>query len=178
MMTNRTILLAIPLTALLFLSGCTSGTILSTQSPTGLDQIGGTYDLILYGGQNARDLRSIAILDRTEDPYTILPYGAAFNYRIIEKISAVDALESGERFLYDLAEYRAMEKREIYSPNHTVIGYELRPIFMPLTTGFLGDILDTSYVLQPENRVTVYVDFKGNAQNQMDFNDKNAPWGH
>ena len=178
MKTNTTLHLTISVALLLLLGGCASGTLLSSQSLVGHDTSPGTYNLILYGGQNARDFKSIAILDRVDDPYTILPFGAAFNYRIIENLSAVEAMESGERFINDLAEYRATDKREILAPDHTVIGYELRPLFLPLATGLLGDILDTSYVLEEENRVMVYVGFKARYQDPLDPTSNDFIWGH
>ena len=167
MNTNSTPLLAIPVCALLLLSGCASGVLLSTHSQPGLTPNPGTYNLILYGGQNARDFRSIAILDRNDDPYTILPYGAEFNYRIIAGLSADEAMEGGERFIKSLVPYWTTEKREILGPDNSVIGYELRPFFMPFSTGILGDILDTSYLLGPEeNRVTVRISLKRYLLNQ------------
>jgi len=167
----------IPITLLLLLSGCASGTLLSTQSLADLDPGHGTYNLILYGGQNARDLQSIAILDRSGDPYTILPYGATFTYRIIENLSASEAMERGEGFINDLYAYRTTERREIHGPDHTVIGYELRPLFMPITTGRLGDLLDTSYLLQADNQVLVYVGFKNGYQDPLEFPGPGSLWG-
>lgn len=177
MNSKRVLRRAIPLTLLFLLSGCAGGTLLSTQSLVDLEPGPGTYNLILFGGQNARDLRSIAILDRTDDPYTILPYGAAFNYRLIEKLTASEAMERGGQFINDLYAYRATERREIHGPDQTVIGYELRPLFMPLTTGRLGDLLDTSYLLQPDNRVLVYVGFKEGYHDPLEFPGPGSPWG-
>jgi len=163
---------------LLLLSGCTSGTLLSSQTIADLDAGRGTVTLILYGGQNAHDLRTIAIIDRSDDPYSLLPYGAAFNYRIIENLSMTDALERGERFINDLYSYRATEKRAIHAPDHTVIGHELRPLFMPLDTGLLGNVLDISYVLQADdNRVTVFVEFKSGFQDPQDATEPFFIWG-
>lgn len=173
MNTNSTLLLTIPVTLLFFLNGCIDGTRLSTQSVADLNTSRGTYNLILYGGHNAHDLQSVAILDRTDDPHTILPFGASFKYRIIENLSTADALARGERFLNDLIAYRGTEKREIRGPDQTVLGYELRPLFMPLATGLLGDILDSSYVLQEENRVVVYISFRGHYQDPMDSSSGN-----
>lgn len=169
MKTNNTLRLAIPVLLLLLLSGCLSGTRLSSRSVADLDTSRGTYNLILYGGHNTHALRTIAILDRSDDPYTIVPYGASFNYRIKENLSAAEARESGEQLLRTLVAYRATEEREILGPDNTVIGYELRPLFMPITTGIHSDILDTSYFLQADNRVMVYVDFRGHYQDPMDY---------
>lgn len=165
---KRTCLLAILVAFLSFQSGCTSGTLLLSHSIPSLDARRGTYDLILYSGQNFQDPRSVAILDRTDDPYTIVPYGAPFHYRTIEGLSAADALKNGERFVHRLYAFRATEKREILGPDHTVIGYELRPLFMPLDTGYMGDIVDTSYLLRSGDRVMAYVGLKGSCQNQRE----------
>ncbi len=177
MKTNRTLHLTITVALLLLLGGCASGTLLSSRSLAGLETSPGAYNLILYGGQNARDFRSIVILDRVGDPYTILPFGAAFNYRIIDNLTAAEAMARGERFINDLAEYRTMERREIYAPDKTVIGYELRPLYMPLSTGLLGDLLDTSYLLQAENRVLVYVNFKKSYHDPLTSPANDSSWG-
>jgi hypothetical protein len=165
---NNTRLFAIPVALLLLQGGCVSGTRLTSQSIAALDMDRGSYNLILYGGQNYRDLASVAILDRTDDAYTILPYGATFKYHIIENLSADKAVERGSLLINDLHTYKSTETRAIYGPNNTIIGYELRPLFWPLDTGHFGDIVNTSYVLQAENQVTVYVGFKGNIQDPLD----------
>jgi hypothetical protein len=170
-------LLAILFPVVLLQNGCTSGILLSSRPIAARDTGRGSYNLILYGGQNPRAADSVAILDRTDDPYTILPYGAAFNYRIIDNLSADEAIKRGRAFISDLTSYRATEIREIDGPKHTVIGYELRPLFMPLETGRLGDFVDTSYVLQEKNQVRVYVGFRGGYSNPLDSPDFNSDGG-
>lgn len=165
---TSTRLFAVPIACLLLQGGCMSGTRLSSHSIAALDTDRGAYDLILYGGQNYRDLSSVAILDRTDDAYTILPYGADFKYHIIENLSAAKAVERGGLLINDLHTYKSTQTRAIYGPNNTVIGYELRPMFAPLDTGHFGDIVDTTYVLQADNLVTVYVGFKGDLQDPLD----------
>lgn len=160
------------------LSGCTSGTFLSTRPLTDRETVHGAYNLIMYSGQNAQDLRSIAILDRADDSYTIVPYGAAFTYRVLNNLPAPEAMETGVRFLNDLYSFRATDSQIIYAPDQTIIGYELTPLFMPIYTGLLGDILDTSYFLQAENKVVVYVDFKTAYQSPQNAHNSSFLWGH
>ena len=71
MKTTSARLKAIAVALSLLVGGCASGPLLSTHPLAGLDLGRGPYRLIQYGGQNARDLRSIAILDRSDDAYTI-----------------------------------------------------------------------------------------------------------
>lgn len=175
MKTNNRTLWAIALASLLLLGGCASGTLLPSRAVANLDTGHGTYTLILAGGQNFHDLNAVAILDRSDDPYTILPFGEAFNTRLIPNLSAAEAMERGEAFLANLASYRTTEKREIIGPDHTVIGYELRPLFMPMDTGLLGDIVDTAYVFAAENRVTVYVGYRAGYQDPRDAERSHLP---
>jgi len=149
------------LSAFIVLTGCASGTMLSTQAlQEGHAPSDGTYTLILYGGQNVYDYETIAILDRSDDPYTILPFGAPFHYRVIREVSAADALRQGDSLMNDLNGYQAMERRGISGPDKTLIGYELRPLFAPLFTGRHSDALTTSYLLGADNSITVYVSLK------------------
>lgn len=161
----------------LSLSGCVSGTLLATHTLAGHEPAKGGYTLILQGGQSARDLRTVAILDRDDDPYTIMPFGAAFNYRVVGRLPAGEAMATGERFLNDLISYRSMARREILGPDRTVIGYELRPLFMPFATGLSGDPLQTSYLLRADGQVTVYVDLKRPFHTLMDADDHGMYWG-
>lgn len=156
-------------TCLLLLNSCTHGTILSTHTTKDIKQVRGKYDLILYGGQNPHDFRTVAILDRTDDRYAIYPYGATFNYRIIKNLTPEEAQRLGNEFIRRITEYRATEKYEIFGPGHTVIGYELRPIYMPLAAGWLGDLLSTSYFLSGDDLVTVYISVKGEYSNREEF---------
>lgn len=165
---NHSSFVTIPVALLVLQSACINGTRLSSQSIAALDTTRGTYTLIMYGGQNFRDLGSVSILDRTDDAYTIMPYGAAFKYRIIEDLSATEAVETGDRFINDLHTYKSTEIRAIHGPDNTIIGYEMRPLFMPLDTGYFGDVIETSYILQEGNQVTVYVGFKGGIEDPLD----------
>jgi hypothetical protein len=171
MKTSRAFLLSIPVSLLLFIGSCTSGTLLSPHTLNRPEPVRGTYNLILYGGRNAHDLRTVAILDRNDDQYTIHPFGAAFNYRIIKDLPAAEAMERGNEFVSRIISYQATEKHEIYGPDHTVIGYELRPLLMPFTSGWLGDPLYTSYLVNGNNQITVYVGYKGEQSEDSNDND-------
>ncbi|MBA3015851.1 MAG: hypothetical protein KKD63_00305 [Proteobacteria bacterium] len=172
--TKRMSLPVVLVIILLFLSGCAPGILLRTRMLKTIGPDPGSYDLILYGGQNPHDFRTVAILDRTDDQYAIIPFGAAFNYRIIKGLPAAEALEMGSRFISDITAFRAEEMREIYGPKNIVIGYELRPVYMPLTTGWLGDILITSYHLIEKGHVTVYVSFRGENSFDMPESSRNG----
>lgn len=155
---KNAILVPLAVSLLLFLSGCVSGTLLTTHSVAMQNQPEkGPYTLILYGGQNPYDFASVAILDREDDQYRIQPYGSSFNYRTFEGVAGADAIERGNRFLANLSNYRRTELREIFGPGNAVIGYEMRPIFLAVNTGGFGDILDTMYVLKKNNLVMAYI---------------------
>ncbi len=178
MNTKNAILVPFAVSFLLFLSGCVSGTLLTTHSVAMQDQPGkGTFTLILYGGQNPYDFASVAILDREDDQYRIQPFGSSFNYRTFEGVAGADAIERGNQFLANLMYYRRTELREIFGPGNTVIGYEMRPIFFPMNTGGFSDILDTMYVLKQNNLIMAYISLTSWFEDPLDNRSDSFRWG-
>jgi len=136
------------------------GSLLTTRSTSEYDAKG-DYILILYGGQNIHDFKTVAILDRENDNYRIVPFGANFNYRTFKGLTGQEAYEKAFTFLSNQNDFRNVEKRSIIGPDgDTIIGYEIRPFYHSFTVGRLGDVMKTSFVLRPDNTVQVYVSLK------------------
>jgi hypothetical protein len=131
------------LAGILSLQACVHGTSLKTVVPHTVD-VQGTYTLILYGGNYSGDLETVAILDREGDRYTFEPYSPAFNYRVIKGQTSDHALPAAEQFVRRAPSYQSEQLRSVLDETGTVIGYELRPLYLPFVYG-TSDVLDIDY---------------------------------
>jgi len=121
-----------------------------------IDDVSGTFTLILYGGRFADDLETIAILDFEGDQYTFEPYAPEFDYRIKKGVQAKKAIEEVEKFVsFHNAFWRSQLSRIIDNKGNT-IGYELRPLYLPVTYG-ISDLLEVHYWLEEDNKVKVTI---------------------
>jgi len=149
---------ALAASLLLTLTACASGTLLPTDylHSHQIDDKG-TFDLILYGGRNVHDLKTVAILDRDGDPYTIVPFGAEYFSRRLDNLPLPEAFSKGEQFIANSLYYSTTEIKVIKGPDGSIIGYELRPLYMSLYVGGTGDVLSTAYLLKKDNTVVAYI---------------------
>ena len=131
------------LAGILSLQSCVHGKSLKTVSPNTVD-VQGTYTLILYGGSYSGDLETVAILDREGDRYTFEPYAPAFNYRVIKGQTSDHALPAAEQFVRRNPSYHSEQLRSVLDETGTVIGYELRPLYLTFVYG-TSDVLDIDY---------------------------------
>ncbi len=130
------------------------GKSLTAVEATAID-VPGTFTLILYGGRHFRDVETLALLDLEGDPYTLEPYAPEFDYRVIRGLSAKDALDRAEHFLSSQYAFRRSLLSRILDNSGKTIGYEVRPLYDPLTFGFT-DVLDVDYRLK-DGKVKVTV---------------------
>ena len=131
------------LAGILFLQGCIQGKRLRTEATQTAD-FQGAYTLILYGGNYSGDLETVAILDREGDRYTFEPYAPAFNYKVIKGQTSDHALPAAEQFVRRNPSYHSEQLRSVLDETGTVIGYELRPLYLPFVYG-TSDVLDIDY---------------------------------
>lgn len=108
-----------------------------------------TYSLILYGARHGNDLESVAILDIEGDEYTFAPYAPDFDFEIEKGVDASAAIKRAEQFVSWHPLYHGSELKKI-TLSGRVIGYELRPLYDPLSYG-LSDVLDIDYRLKDKN---------------------------
>ncbi|TAN42460.1 MAG: hypothetical protein EPN25_03215 [Nitrospirae bacterium] len=114
--------------------------------------IPGNYTLVLHGCRYLDDPETIAFLDREGDGITFEPYTADFNYRTIKGLSAAEALAAAGHFVACNTSFRSSQISSIFAEKGGVLGYELRPLYLPYTYG-LDDILLTDYRLRGERMV-------------------------
>lgn len=138
------------------MQACLPGKALRTDISKG--DIQGAYTLILYGGNYGDDLETIAFMDREGDRYTFEPYAPDFAFRVIKGMTSDRALREAGRFIRSHADFHQEQVRSIKDDQGEVIGYEIRPLYFPLTFG-TDNVIDVDYWLK-EDRVLVFVKLK------------------
>ena len=119
----------------------------------------GRYSLILYGCTYFNDLRTLAILDREGDTYTIEPYAPDFDYRVVRNLPAQDALKRAESFARGCnPDFMVSRLSVILTKDGAVAGYELMPLYRAYTYGE-SDVLNTYYFLD-KNKIIAFIKLK------------------
>jgi hypothetical protein len=119
-------------------------------------EVKGTFTLILYGGNYYDDLETMAILDRDGDQYTLDLYKPDFDYKVIKGVAAKEALAKAEKFIKFNPSFWHSQLSKILDDKGDVIGYELRPLYYPITYG-VSDVLDVHYWMKEGGRVKITV---------------------
>ena len=135
----------------LFSISCVSGVRLNTQGAQDFEVMG-TYRVIYYGCNFLNDLETIVFFDREDDSYIFDPFAPEFNYREKKGMDATTAFAAAEHFLQCNSSYGGTQLRMIIGPDSRIVGYELRPLYMPYVYG-VQDVLDTNYVLRGDKVV-------------------------
>ncbi len=143
--------------AALTLLACSPGKALRTDVPPA-SEVQGTYTLILFGGNYGDDLETIAFLDKEGDRYTLEPYAPEFVFRTKKGLTADRGLREAREFIRSHADFHQEQFRSIKDDKGESIGYELRPLYFPITFG-TDDVLDVDYWLK-EDRILVFVKLK------------------
>jgi hypothetical protein len=119
------------------------------------NDIKGVFTLILYGARDINDIETVAILDLEGDQYTLEPYAPAFDYKVKKGLSEKEAFDEAHKFIsYHNSFYRSQISRILDDKGNT-IGYELRPLYMPIVFG-RSDVLEVDYWLR-EGKVRVKI---------------------
>ena len=116
------------------------------------EEMRGTFTVILYGGRHPGDVETIALMDKEGDSYTIEPYAPEFDYRILKGLSAREALERARSFVSQQASFSHAELSSIVDDAGNVLGYEVRPLYLPVTYG-ISDVLDVTYSVKDDSVV-------------------------
>ncbi len=135
---------------------CVSGQYLRTEIVKDL-QPNSPVRLIMY---SESDPINIAIFDIACDDYTFDIQGSAFNYSVSDEITAEEALNEANSFLYS----SRTRLRNIYGVDGIVIGYEIRPVYNIVRYG-VSDVLAVDYIVL-DGKVRVYIDLKHSLKNR------------
>ena len=140
---------------ILTLGSCAGGKQLRTELAQD-SEITGSYTLILYGTRNTYELKTIAFLDREGDGYELVPYAPEYDYKVIKNLPASEALKKAQDYVKWPRDYRSSQLRKILDDQGSVIGYEVRPLYDPLTYG-ISNVLVVYYLIQEGGRVKVII---------------------
>jgi len=147
----KTTCLAAFLLVLSFCVSCAPGIRLRSEG-AGDSEVTGNYRVILNGCNFLNDLETIAFLDKEGDQYTFEPYTPDFNYRVKKEVAAADALAVATKFVDCNTSFRYVSMSRIVTPNGDIVGYEVRPLYLPFTYG-VDDVLYTAYILRGDKVV-------------------------
>lgn len=138
---------------------------LSTDAVKPADIQSGTYTLIAHGCNSAEDLSPVAILQKEGTPYSFSIVEPRGQYEQVPGLSAGEAMRRAEEFAQCSPSAGKTAVTEIRDSNNTVIGYEVKPTFLPLRSGS-SDGVDTSYRVKGD-KVLAYIEpdplLQGNA---------------
>ena len=118
----------------------------------------GVFDLILYGGNYSNDLETAAFLDRQGDAYSFDINAPEFNYRTIKGLTFEEGLDKAREFVSNNTSFHQSRLNSIINDKSQVIGYEVRPVYLPYTYG-TDDVIDIWYA-EKGNKVVVTVRLK------------------
>jgi hypothetical protein len=121
-------------------------------------EVRGTFTLILYSGSHSGSIETIAFLDKEDDLYTLEPFAPEFAYRIVKGVPAREALERAEGFIQMNSSFMGSRLSKIMDDRDCIIGFELRPLYQPITYG-ISDVLDVHYKMK-DRKVIVSVSLK------------------
>jgi hypothetical protein len=131
---------------LMLVGGCSSGRYLRTETADPR-KIRGEFTVILYGARYAADMQNVAFLDKEDDRYTLAVFAPDFDYKVIKNLGAHEAMAEAERHTRFNRAFQRTEWRSIHDFEGNTIGFEARPLYAPLETGY-PDILDISYTIK------------------------------
>lgn len=127
-------------------------------------EVKGTCSLILYSGPWPDAIANVAFLDR-DDRITMEPYAPAFTFTVTKGITAADALARAESFVSQHSSFHRSRVAQIMDDYDRVIGYEIRPLYLPTTFGS-EDILEINY-RQRDNHIDIYVRLDSNIERKL-----------
>lgn len=106
--------------------------------------ITGMFTVILYGGGYLDDLETIAFLDVEGDGYSLEPFAPDYDFKTRKSVPAKEALHEAETFVSRHSSFLRSELSAIIDENGDIAGYEVRPLYRPLSFGRV-DVLDVLY---------------------------------
>lgn len=140
-----------------------------TETAKDIDR-GERYSLILYGARHGNDLESVVIFDIEGDDYTISAYAPVFDYEVERGLDPTMAIKRAREFIswHPLYQGSVLRKITLFRKD---IGYELRPLYNPLSYG-LSDLLDIHYWLS-DKKVIVRIGLLPQIERMLYDGDKN-----
>ncbi|MBF0328190.1 MAG: hypothetical protein HQL10_03470 [Nitrospirae bacterium] len=124
-------------------------------------EVKGVFTLILY----SNNMGKAAFFYKEDGRYTIEPYTPNFNLKIMKGISDSEAIQKAEDFVKGDGSFSHSQFSKIVDDNDQVVGFELRPLYYPLSYG-VSDILDISYKTKG-NKVIAYISLVSSVKDML-----------
>ncbi len=148
------------------LQGCMAGKQLMTGAAD-QSEVKGTYTLLLYGCHYPAQIQDVAILVDEASRYPVRIHDLDTSYTVKKGVPAEQALSEADRFVRcSTNKIWRTEMRKILDDSGGTIGYEVRPLYMPLEFG-TADVIQTSYSLQ-KGTVNAYIRLFPDVERQQD----------
>src|SRR5512134_1465687 len=168
--TDRKLKSVYGMTLILLLAATMQGCIAGKQLMTvGADpsEVKGTYTLLLYGCHYPAQIQDVAILVDEAGRYPVTIHDLDSSYRVKKGVPAGQALSEADRFVRcSTFHIWRTELRKILDDSGGTLGYEVRPLYMPVQFGF-ADVILTSYSLQG-GVVKAYIKLFPDVERQQD----------
>ncbi len=146
---NDFVLQLIPIFFIIFVTSRTSVHFASLKRTIIKDEktITGSFTLILYDSRHSEDIETIAVLDSEGDEYIFEPYAPEYDFTMRVHVTGEKALKEALSFVSWHNSFRHAQWSSITDKQGRILGYELRPLYSPLTFG-ISDVLNVNYSLK------------------------------
>lgn len=128
-------------------------------------EIKGTYTVILYGDAQYEGLETTAFLDVEGDDYALEPYAPEFQYKTEKGLQAAEAIKKAEKFVSRHQDFSRFQWAKILNNNGKTIGYELKPLYQPLSYG-MSDVTIVTYY-QKNGKVEIKIRLEPSIEQQL-----------
>ena len=147
-------------------------------TPSGADPqaVTGTYTLLLYGCRYPADAQNVAFLVSDTSKYPLDIYDLDTSYKVKANVPAQQALNEANSFLR-CTSYRLWQTQLQSIPDGSggIIGYEMRPLYLPLEFG-KPDILLINYALR-NGKARVYIKLDPDAERAIEASGGDKSFG-
>lgn len=120
------------------------------------EEVTGSYTLMLYGCHYPSQADNVAILVKEDGKYPFEIFDIDRSYRVKKGVPAQEALAEANSFVRCTTHTIWMtELRKIPDDAGGIVGFELRPLYVPLEFG-ISDVMRISYALK-DGKVRAYI---------------------
>ena len=151
----RTGMLLVASLILVGATSCISGVQLRTGQALSGGLPEGPYTMLLYGcGYSDRLDNAVILAPEGKLPHLEI-YAPAFEVKVRQGVSAADSVRDADKFLKCNRFYHSSRVSGIVDPSGRIVGYEVRPLYLPVYFG-RDDILTITYRMNGD-QVKAYI---------------------
>jgi hypothetical protein len=127
----------------------------------------GNYTLILHGAKHGEDLETIAMLDFEGDEFTFELHASEYKYETKKHMGDGEALEEAESFISWYPSFSRAQVSRITDEQGRILGYEVRPFYLRISTYGFSDVLNVYYELE-DKKVTILIRLKRDVEKAIE----------